>query len=175
MKLIRSAIGLALFAVASAGMAVPVSFPGTNTGAIPDGDPVTGRTVSFAVSGVTSPVASVVLSVSLTHTWAGDLTATLISPGGAARLVVFGRPGVTRGSTFGDSSDLGGTYVFSDLGRPDLVPALQAIDGPPPCRQGPFARFRAEPFVRLPAVVRPPCAACSRGFRHPRPTAPGVW
>jgi hypothetical protein len=47
--------------------AVPVSFPGTNTGAIPDNTPA-GRTVSFAVSGLTTPVASVQLSVDLTHT-----------------------------------------------------------------------------------------------------------
>jgi hypothetical protein len=44
----------------------------------------------------------------------------LIAPGGAARLVVIGRIGTVRANTNGDSSNLGGTYVFSDLGSPSL-------------------------------------------------------
>lgn len=123
----RLAAAAVLLSAMGSASAVPVSFPGTNTGAIPDNDPVTGRVVSFAVSGMAGPLASVELSVDLTHTYAGDVTATLIAPGGVARLVVLGRPGTGRTSTFGDSSNFGGTYVFSDLGRPDLLPALQAI------------------------------------------------
>ena len=123
----RIVAGLVLGSAMHAALAVPVSFPGTNTGPIPDNDLVTGRVVNFAVSGLAGPLASVELSVDLTHTYAGDVTATLVAPGGAARLVVFGRIGTGRGSTFGDGSNFGGTYVFSDLGRPDLLPALEAI------------------------------------------------
>jgi subtilisin-like proprotein convertase family protein len=115
----RFALALCLSFMTGLAIAVPVSFPGTNTGAIPDNAPA-GRTVSFAVSGLATPVASAQLSLDLTHTWAGDLNAVLIAPGGVARLVVFGRIGTARASTNGDSSNLGGTYVFSDLGLPAL-------------------------------------------------------
>ncbi len=118
---------MVLCAVSSLALAVPVSFPGTNTGAIPDNDP-NGRVVSFAVSGVIGPIASVELTADLTHTWVGDVTATLVAPSGIARLIVLGRPGTGRSSNSGDSSNLGGTYTFSDLGRPDLWPALLALD-----------------------------------------------
>jgi hypothetical protein len=125
---LRSILGLGLCVLAGAAAAVPVSFPGTNTGAIPDDNGATSRVVSFAVSGLAGPIASVELSTDLTHTWAGDVTATLVAPNGVARLVLIGRAGTGRGSNFGDSSNLGATYVFSDLGRPDLLPALQGLD-----------------------------------------------
>jgi subtilisin-like proprotein convertase family protein len=105
---------------------VPVSFPGTGTGAIPDNN-ATGITVSFAVSGITSPLKSATLQLDLTHTWVGDLSGILLSPGGTARLVVFGRVGSTRTSNAGDSTNLGGTYLFSDLGGPDLWSAAAAL------------------------------------------------
>ncbi len=55
------------------------------------------------------------------HTWAGDINATLTGPGGSIDLMV--RPGI---SDFGDSSDFGGDYVFTDSGG-DLWAALAAI------------------------------------------------
>lgn len=128
MRLLMVSAVLAMSAFSGIALAVPVSFPGTNTGAIPDNDP-NGRTVSFAVSGLDGPVASVELTTNLTHSWTGDLTATLIAPNGVARLVLLGRAGTGRSIINGDSSNLGGTYLFSDLGRPDLWPALQAILG----------------------------------------------
>jgi len=128
MRALRISAGLALCVISSSvALAAPVTFPGTNTGPIPDND-ANGRVVSFAVSGLDGPVASVELTANLTHTWVGDLTATLVAPDGIARLVVFGRPGTGRTNTSGDSSNLGATYVFSDLGGPDFVPALLAID-----------------------------------------------
>ncbi|SDD46103.1 hypothetical protein SAMN04488509_102544 [Aquimonas voraii] len=128
MRPLNIVLGVAFGLAASTVVAVPVSFPGGNTGAIPDNDVVNGRVVTFAVSGLVGTLRGVELTTNLSHTFAGDLTATLISPGGTARLVIFGRPGAGRVSTFGDSSNFGGTYAFSDLGRPDLVPALTAID-----------------------------------------------
>jgi subtilisin-like proprotein convertase family protein len=127
MRKTRILAGLALFAIGGAALGVPVSFPGTNTGAIPDNNPA-GRTVSFAVSGLSTPVASVQLSLDLTHTWVGDLTAVLTAPDGVARLVVLGRVGTARANLNGDSSNLGGTYVFGDLGSPGMWPV--AASGP---------------------------------------------
>lgn len=50
-----------------------------------------------------------------THTWIGDLTATLTGPGGSATL--FLRTGATAPPAgFGDSSDMNGDYTFSDDG-----------------------------------------------------------
>jgi len=92
-----------------------VEFAGGNTGVIPDGS-ASGRIVKFDVSGLTSPIERVALRMDLTHTWRGDLTATLIAPNGVARLVVFGRAGVQIGSTSGHKNDLSGVYEFSDDG-----------------------------------------------------------
>lgn len=64
------------------------TFPGTNVGAIPDNNPA-GRDVAFSVSGVTGPIMTVSLSMTMTHSWVGDLRAVLISPAGVARTVVF--------------------------------------------------------------------------------------
>lgn len=128
MRPLNLVLGIALGLAASTVVAVPVSFPGGNTGAIPDNDPINGRVVTFAVSGLAGTLTGVELTTNLTHTYAGDVTATLISPGGTARLVILGRPGAGRSSNVGDSSNFGGTYAFSDLGRPDLVPALAALD-----------------------------------------------
>ena len=112
--MIRRAIGLLLaFTWAGTLSAGAPGFPGTNTGTIPDGNP-SGRSVQFTVSGLFRPVGNVGISMDLTHTWAGDLSATLISPDGRARLVVFGRLGADRSSSYGDSSDLAGSYLFWD-------------------------------------------------------------
>lgn len=89
------------------------TFPGTNVGAIPDNNPA-GRDVAFSVSGVTGPIMTVSLSMTMTHSWVGDLRAVLISPAGVARTVVFSRAGMNRANTDGSSSDLSGIYVFSD-------------------------------------------------------------
>ncbi|MFN7782976.1 MAG: hypothetical protein ACK5PG_09575 [Lysobacterales bacterium] len=89
------------------------SFSGDNLGAIPD-NTGTARSVTFLVSGVQRPLRSVQLSMALEHTWAGDVSATLVSPLGRARLLIFGRTGVQRGATFGTARDLGGTYRFGD-------------------------------------------------------------
>src|SRR5436190_4679059 len=64
------------------------TFPGTNVGAIPDGNspcPSIGapRDVAFTVSGLSGPRSSVAVSVTFgspNHTWMGDITATLIAP-----------------------------------------------------------------------------------------------
>ena len=99
--------------LAGLAQAAPLSFPGTNTGAIPDNNPA-GLTVAFAASGITLPVGKVTLSLTMTHTWVGDLRVVLTSPAGAARMVVFSRIGTSRTLTTGDSSNLSGAYLFTD-------------------------------------------------------------
>jgi hypothetical protein len=47
------------------------------------------------------------------HTFVGDVTATLIAPNGASH-TIFGHTLATTATSFGDSSDLGAQYIFSD-------------------------------------------------------------
>jgi len=91
-------------------------------GAIPDGPgnpqtPGAARDVTFAVSGITGNVSNVEISLTATHTWVGDVQATLIAPNGATHRL-FGYTGATTATSFGDGSDLGGTYVFKDTASP---------------------------------------------------------
>lgn len=87
--------------------------------AIPDNNP-NGVNISFNVTGLTAPVERVRVSITMNHTFAGDLVATLRSPFGISRLVLFGRVGLRRSGNSGASANLDGTYVFSDLATGDL-------------------------------------------------------
>jgi len=100
------------------------TFPTNSTlpAAIPDspgGTPPTYGTplvLNYPVSGVSANVSDVSISVTLTHTWCGDVDMVLAAPGGSPNLVVVGHIGVTAAGSFGSSSDYNGTYVFSDTG-----------------------------------------------------------
>jgi subtilisin-like proprotein convertase family protein len=72
--------------------------------------------VTFAVSGLPPRGLSDVrlTGVEVTHTWAGDVVATLIGPGGSPSVVVFGRTGAASADEVGDSSNLAGPYTFAD-------------------------------------------------------------
>ncbi len=108
--------------LASTNVAPAATFAGTGTGNIPDlasgcqptqGTPLN---VTFNVSGITGNVSNVALATTFggpNHTWAGDVTATLIAPNGASH-TVFGRVVATTATAAGDSSDLGGVYTFAD-------------------------------------------------------------
>lgn len=86
---------------------------------IPDNTPA-GANINFAVSGITGAVERVSININMTHTFAGDLRATLISPAGTARLVLFSRAGYKRVGGFGAGANLAGSYVFDDLANADL-------------------------------------------------------
>lgn len=100
---------------------------GASLGAIPDHTGTcqtapfnAGRNVTFNVSGLSGSVTNVEVSTTLgspNHTWMGDITATLIAPNGASH-VLFGRTGATTSTALGDSTNLGGTYVFNDVAVP---------------------------------------------------------
>lgn len=105
----------------AATVATPAAvFPGTGTGAIPDG--LTGTPpqfgapliVNFAVSGVTGNVTNVAVDFTLTHSWVGDVEMVLAAPGGSPSLHLGSRIGVTSAGSFGDSSNFAGTYNFTD-------------------------------------------------------------
>jgi subtilisin-like proprotein convertase family protein len=61
----------------------------------------------------------------LTHTWAGDIIATLTAPNGTTRDIIR-KVGASTSSGLGDSSDFGGNYRFIDTGV-DPVPPLVAL------------------------------------------------
>lgn len=116
----KFACALLLLTLLSAQVPAAV-FNGTNTGAIPDGsnpNPTCGapRDINFAVSGASAPVASLSVSITINHTYIGDLDVSLIAPDSTA-LTLFSFVGRTMpvGSNFGDNSNLNGTYVFSDV------------------------------------------------------------
>ncbi|HMO80172.1 MAG TPA: FG-GAP-like repeat-containing protein [Pyrinomonadaceae bacterium] len=100
----------------------PVSFPanGATLGGIPDRGaagcgPPSGpaRDVTFTVSGITAPLTTVQLGMTISHTWVGDVGATLIAPNGTSHVVFF-RTEATSATSCGDSSDLAGPYLFTD-------------------------------------------------------------
>lgn len=103
-------------------VSLAASFPGTGTGAIPDGasgtPPQFGtpHVITYAASGLTAPLTDVTVSITLTHTFVGDLEMILRAPDGTTSASVIGRVGVTTAGSFGDSSNYSGAYSFSDVG-----------------------------------------------------------
>jgi hypothetical protein len=71
------------------------------------------------VAGRTGGVTGVSLSMTIAHTWAGDLHATLIAPGGTSH-VLFGNLGATTPTGCGTANDLNGTYIFHDAAAGNL-------------------------------------------------------
>ena len=110
------------------------TFPGTGTGAIPDGVTcgtynATTRVVSFNVTGIAGPPTDVDVSITVGHTWVGDVRAVLAAPNGTTHTIFESTGGA---ATAGDSSNLVGPYVFDDsaagnwwtaaAGVPDISP-----------------------------------------------------
>ncbi len=98
------------------------TFPGTGTGPIPDAtacapSPAAPLVVSFTVTGISAAPTNVKVDMTFgtpTHTWMGDIIATLTAPNGTQH-VVFGRTGSTTATAVGDSSDLSGLYSFENV------------------------------------------------------------
>lgn len=115
------------FTLVLAGVALiagATTFPGSGTGAIPDG-PGTPTTcgsdgapldVTFNVTGEpASTPTQIGVEMDVTHTWVGDLTVMLIAPDGTTMAPMFGRTKATSDTACASSSDLAGTYGFYDL------------------------------------------------------------
>lgn len=128
----RSTAILALFGlglVASSPVFAVESFPGTNTGEIPDapsGSPSCGvsnlgapRVVGFPVSGLIYPVVAVSLNMNIRHTWRGDLVVKLAAPGGTPSKIIFSHTGSNVPNGCGHNGILDGLYTFEDTGERD--------------------------------------------------------
>lgn len=128
-KLARLVPALAVVpCMAVAGVAAPpceleLDLAGTNLGSIADGalggtacvDPGAPRDVMFTMIPVPGYVlVDVGVSLGLTHSWLGDLTATLAAPDGTTH-TLFGRVGATTATACGDSSNMDGEYAFNDF------------------------------------------------------------
>lgn len=115
---------IALGALASLSAAASAGVYTSPGGSILDNAPDSPLVVSFNVTEA-GPLASLDVTLTgLTHTWAGDLIATLTAPDGTFANLM-SRPGT---GTFGDSTDFGGDYRFIDGGA-DLVAGLTALPG----------------------------------------------
>jgi subtilisin-like proprotein convertase family protein len=114
------------------------TFPGTGVGAIPDGlsgtPPQFGAplVINFAVSGVSANVTDVSASITLTHTWVGDVDMVLRAPGGTPSLVLVSRIGVTTATSFGSANDYSGTYTFTDTAAGANIWTAAASNPVPP-------------------------------------------
>ena len=119
----RCAIALASLAIAMPALATMYTSPG---GAIPDNVPGPGLVVPFAVVDA-GTVSTVNLTLTgLSHTWAGDIIATLTGPGGLASIMRRTTDTTACTSTIGESTNLVGTYRFIDGGA-NLSAALGAL------------------------------------------------
>jgi len=94
-------------------------------GAIPDNQPGNPLVITFVVTDV-GAVSHVDLTMTgLTHTWAGDIIATLQAPT-VGPFDIMRRLGASTSTGVGDSTNFGGNYRFIDSGI-DPVPALVAL------------------------------------------------
>ncbi len=121
--------------------AIPsATFPGTNTGAIPDGVTcgtynATTRVVNFEVTGITGAPTDVAVSMTVSHTWVGDLRAVLRAPNGTAH-TIFESTGSATGA--GDDSNLVGPYVFNDAATGNWWTAAAGVPGTSPIPAGSY-------------------------------------
>lgn len=127
-------VGVILLVVSllyTAGSGQAADFAGGGLGAIPDNNP-SGISIGFNVSGITPSVGSVRLRLGISHTFVGDLVATLRSPAGVSSLIIFGRVGAGLGQpspTVGTGANFAGVYEFADDASLDLWSAATATGG----------------------------------------------
>ncbi len=87
--------------------------------AIPDNDPLgASSTIVIGASETITGGASFTLQ-GMTHTWVGDIAATIIAPDLSSTTLVFEIEDTT-GPGVGDSSDFGGDYTFTDSATGDI-------------------------------------------------------
>ena len=86
--------------------------------------------VSIPVTGGVGGVATVSVSMTISHSWMGEITATLISPDGTPH-VLYGRTLATTPTDWGTANDLNGTYSFSDAANGNFWTAAMSAPVPP--------------------------------------------
>jgi len=110
--------GVAALALAAAAQATTYTGSG---GAIPDNAPTTGLMSEIVINDHFFIKDLVVTLNGLTHTWFGDLSATVTHVETGDTFSLFNRPGKTNATLgFGESSDAGGNYSFNDFFTGDL-------------------------------------------------------
>ncbi len=124
-KLLVFAAALAMVSVSNVKADVIGSGPGS---ALPDNSPAGFSSVISIVPNETVNGDVVVTIDGLTHTWMGDLIVTLTSPS-ATSASIMSRVGSPGPGSFGDSTDWGGTYDFSDNGPNDLWAVASSLSG----------------------------------------------
>ncbi len=85
---------------------------------IPDGVPA-GATSVATVTGMTGPITSLQVRIAATHTWIGDLTFTLTSPGGTT-ITLLDRPGVPA-TAFGCNNENVAVTFQDGAGDPESI------------------------------------------------------
>ena len=107
----------------------------TTTITVPAG---TGNIVSF--NNVALSFGTGTLATPRQHTWAGDLAAILTAPNGDDAHVMV-RVGGTSSTSFGDSSDLSGSYTFVNSGGADFLNAASLAGTGATIPNGSYNRF----------------------------------
>lgn len=155
--------------------ALPAFYPGTNTGAIPDGGagapPVCGvpRDVTFNVGGLLS-AGSASVAFTMTHSYIGDLQITLIAPNSTS-MILMSRVGATTAVPFGDNSNMSGSYTFSDTGAGGIWAAAAGVNGNQNVPAGTYRTQVAGPFSS--ANPGPAFTSMNAVFGGPSPN--GIW
>ncbi len=176
-KALAVTLGLGVALIAPS-LVLAQTFPGAGLGAIPDNAPAAGLDTTFAVSGIAAGIADLQVSITFSpaHTWAGDVTATLIAPGGSPSFPLFGRIGSTTAGGVGDSSDLAGPYLFVDPavgGSANIWTAAGAVAGPAPIAAG---TYFTTPVGGAGAVNPPAATALNAAFAALTPAQiNGTW
>jgi hypothetical protein len=145
--------------VAAAGSAaragvLPTRIPGPSSpwsglASIPDND-ADGVTIDLPIAGALYPIADVTISITLAHTWIGDLEAVLESPSGFAKLRLFDRPGYRKSGNAGYASNLNGTYTFDDYAAADLWATIAPLTN---AENVPGGSYRTSTRSRVPHGV----------------------
>ncbi len=128
-------LSMPLSIVAAAGLAFgtatganATSFSGSGTGfSIPDNN-ATGASSTITITDDLIISDMTVTLNNLTHTWIGDLVASLTNLNTGTTVDLFNRIGRTGGSGFGDSSNFGGNYSFNDASTGNLWTTAAGID-----------------------------------------------
>lgn len=126
-KLSIAAAGATIATLTAVSGASAVSFSGSGF-SIPDNDPA-GFSSSINITDEISVDDITVNLENLSHTWTGDLIATITHEESGTSVDLINRVGRTGGSGAGDSSDFNGNYSFNDSFTDDIWDAAAGVSG----------------------------------------------
>lgn len=121
---VATAAGIAIATTSGANAA---SFSGTGAGfSIPDNNATGVSSTINVTDNLTINNVTVTLN-NLTHTWIGDLVASLTNVNTGTSVDLFFRVGANNATSLGDSSNVGGTYRFNDAFTGNLRTTAAAL------------------------------------------------